>query len=145
MKTISKLTWAKWIGGLLLAACLLPAANAQNLFKAKFTLREQVRFGQAVLPPGDYTIEQASAQTPAMATVRSSDEQKAWMVMAIQRGDSRSASAFLFLTGSGDQLHVQYLNLPELGLRLVYEPAAAPVPEVEIAKTQAVPVTLAKK
>jgi hypothetical protein len=43
--------------GVLLATCLFAAAaHADSLFKGKFKLTNEVHWGQAVLPPGEYTL-----------------------------------------------------------------------------------------
>jgi hypothetical protein len=43
--------------GILLATCLFAAAaHADPLFKGKFELANEVHWGQAVLPPGEYAL-----------------------------------------------------------------------------------------
>lgn len=43
--------------GILLATCLFAsAAHADSLFKGKFKLTNEVHWGQAVLPPGEYAL-----------------------------------------------------------------------------------------
>jgi len=54
--TLYSASWKLFLG-IMLAACLLAtAARADAMFTGKFTLTNHVHWGQAVLPPGDYSF-----------------------------------------------------------------------------------------
>ncbi|MBZ5502312.1 MAG: hypothetical protein LAN59_08720 [Acidobacteriia bacterium] len=55
-------SWKLFLGILLVAGVLAAAAHAGALFTGTFTLTNNVHWGQAVLPPGDYsfTLDQAT-------------------------------------------------------------------------------------
>lgn len=55
-------SWKLFLGILLVAGVLAAAAHAGAMFTGTFTLTNNVHWGQAVLPPGDYsfTLDQAT-------------------------------------------------------------------------------------
>jgi len=131
---------------LLLALSLAGTANAQTAFRGTFQLHDTVKWGQAVLTPGDYTITVRSTQTPTQAVVRSEDGKTAVIVIAGTFGDSKPGKSALFLTRAGSQWVVRSLNLPQLGVSLVYgNSRESDQPELLSQKLQAVPVTMASK
>src|SRR5260221_9062606 len=65
----------------LFVVCLFPTlASAQAAFQGNVHFSNQVRWGQATLPAGDYTITISSGHTPSFATIRSLDGKLSVMV-----------------------------------------------------------------
>jgi hypothetical protein len=145
MKTLNKLTSARFVLTVLFATCLLPVTHAQSVFKGKFSLQEQVRWARAVLPAGDYTVTVTSTRMPNVATVRSADGKRAVFVVAKVHDNVQLWENFLSLSGAVGQREVRSLNLAGPGISLIYDHAAAPSRELEVAEVPVVPVTLAKK
>ena len=93
-------------------------AKAQD-YKGTFRLDERVRWGQAVLPPGDYTIVLHSIERGSIATIRG--PHKTIMVMA--NGANQDAStkvSSLSLVGDRTTPSVRALHLAESGVDLYY-------------------------
>ena len=96
-------------------------ANAQtSIFAGKFTLPYQVRWGQAMLPAGQYSIHFASIQSPG--TVRSMDGKIAAFVFTVSSGDSEKGPSSLTIVTRGNERRVASMNLPRAGISLVYSP-----------------------
>jgi hypothetical protein len=134
---------------LLLAACQIPSvANAQSTnLQGKFHLQNEVRWGKAVLPAGEYsfTIDSTKDNT-LFAIVRSADGKKAAFAMATASGDPEPDGSYIFITDDGTR-RVRLLNLPEHNLSLAFgQPLSKRDREqLHAAKTEVVPVVLAKK
>jgi hypothetical protein len=121
MKTLRNLALTKFLPVAMGAICFLPLANAQTGFQGKFTLQEQVRWGRATLPPGNYTVTLGSSGMPNTAILRSGDRKRTLLVVAGAHGDARSRGSYLVITGFGRQRHVTSLNLGEQGISLIYD------------------------
>jgi hypothetical protein len=96
------------------------AAIAQSGFIGRFTLPHQVRWGQAMLPAGEYSIDFSSIQSPAI--VRSMDGTISTFVFTGDTGDSQKGPSSLTLVTSGNEWRVASVNLPRAGVSLVYSP-----------------------
>lgn len=93
-------------------------ANAQS-YKGTFTLDKQVRWGQAVLPAGNYTLLIDSPQHGSIATIRG--EHKSVMVMAnAAEEDVSTKASSLLLIGDSRTPSVRALHLAEAGINLYY-------------------------
>ena len=131
-----------------LASCLASGtANAQALFRGKFTLPYEARWGQAVLPPGDYTLSVITTGFPAEVIVRDgkSHVTVAHLFIPIREDADQSGSALL-IGGRGQQRVVHSFRAAELGITFVSDPNLAqrrPARE-EARETQAVRVLEAK-
>lgn len=136
----------------LLATCLFAvSANAQSAFQGKFTLQHETRWGDAVLPAGDYVIEldltSAMGSGPSMAVIRNaaSGKRVAFVSSAIVDGGASGGSALL-IASRGKHRVVHSFRVTELGEVFIYDPALARGRIVEEARsTEAVPVLQAKK
>jgi hypothetical protein len=96
-------------------------ANGQtSIFAGKFTLPHQLRWGQAMLPPGDYSIRFSSLHSPAI--VRSMDGKTMAFVFTARSGDSEKGPSSLTIVTRGNERTVASLNLPGSGVSLVYSP-----------------------
>lgn len=130
----------------MLAACALAgAANAQPpTFFGRFTLPYEVHWAQSVLPAGDYSI--TMDRLDSVAIVRSASGKAHFIATLPTSGDSLKGGCFLYVTSSGGQHRVRYMNAPVLGKVLIYEPISKTERE-EIAKGdgQSLPVVVAKK
>jgi len=115
------------------------------VFTGKFTLGNQVLWGNTVLQPGDYTITIGSSSMPAFALVRDSKGRPvARFVSRIDGGPTGAGNALLIREKDG-QLRVYSLALRSLGRVLVYDPALAREAVLESRSLQTVPVMLAKR
>ena len=97
-------------------------ANAQvgaQEYRGEFTLDQQVRWGQSVLDPGQYTVVLHSAERGSIATIRG--EHKTIMVMANAAADDAAPKASsLMLIGDSRSRSVRSLHLAEFGVNLYY-------------------------
>ncbi len=110
-----------------LAACLFGGvAGAQHgpaIYKGKFTLPFETRWGRVVLPAGDYTFTVDSASLPATVIVRSAGESKAApmiMAQAVSQHTGSGQSALIVVRHSGSGGVVHGLQLAELGVDFEY-------------------------
>jgi len=128
------------------AALVSGMATAQTVVKGKFQLTEEVRWGKAVLAPGAYTLIVETQQSPIRAVVRSEDGKTAAITMAFITNDATSKRCFIAVTGSGSEREVRSLNLPLLGMSVVYKPLTkAEKEELASGAAQMVPVTVAQR
>ena len=134
------------VASALLATCLFGgSANAQSEFKGKFTLPSETRWGQAVLPAGDYLL---TFSHDSIGTLLVIENAKSHQVVAFEpaniREDSKNGESALLIGTRGEQRIVHSLRIAELGQAFVYDRALARGAE-EARKTQAVPVVVAQK
>jgi hypothetical protein len=132
----------RFAGLALLAACFVAGhANAQ-VFQGKFTLPFQARWGQAILPAGDYSFT-LGGEDPR-STLRVCHGQKiVGMIRARSYDYTNSGRAELTVQEGA----VSTLRLPELGIILRYAPQRPKhlrAPE-ERQLAQAAPVTAVGK
>jgi hypothetical protein len=147
MNLTRKVTLATWFAAVLLGTCLSAgSASAQSVLQDKFTLRYSVRWGQAVLPAGDYLITIDSVSSPFLAII--SDPKSGKRVAFVSCGvteDAKGASA-LFVSARGNQHVVHTFRVEELGQSFIFDPALAHARKVdEAGNTEIVPVLQAKK
>jgi hypothetical protein len=122
------------------------AANAQNSFEAKFQLTSPARWGDAVLPAGEYTFAIDSMEQPVRAFIHSTDKKVGIVMLALASENAAPGGSYLFLTGEGTNRTVRSINLPQLGMALVYKPLRQRERETLYAHaSQTVPVQIAKK
>ena len=134
--------------GLLISLLWVGVAQAAPLYRGKFTLPHAVRWGQAVLPAGDYQLRfEDVSKTRVFVVIQDmkSHEDVAYLP-AITAGEAQGDNVLL-ITKEGDQLVVQSLRLGKLGMAFTYEPTRVRGTNgTEEAHTvQALPVTEAKK
>lgn len=120
-------------------------ANAQDALHGKFQLSSEVRWGQAVLPAGEYSFVLESTKT-LKVVIYPADRKTGAIVVARAFDDPRPGGSYLFITGNGSKRTVRSLNLPQLGSSLIFEPLTRRERETLYAsQSQTVPVQLAKK
>ena len=141
---------ALMVATLLAANCLYisVAAAAPAAFQGKFKLSREVRWGKAVLPPGEYLLRvEYGPKTLVTIGEAKSGKAIAFLVSLASEGnkDRKEESALLIGTRDGRPT-VHSLRLTELDVVLLFDPALAHGRAVEEAsKTQAVPVLALKK
>jgi hypothetical protein len=121
-------------------------ANAQAVFAGNFTLPHAVRWGQATLPAGDYTIRISSFNSPA-ATIHSIDGKIAAFVLMGTRQDSEKGPGSLTIVTRSNQRTVASLNLPQSGVALVYTPMTKSEREMlaKAKQVETIPLVTAEK
>lgn len=104
------------------AAGVVGAQQVPSLYRGKFTLPIEARWGEISLPPGDYTFTLNSNTPPAFVTVRGTREgMPARMILAQSVSERRSSepSTLVLVRAPGVGV-VRALHLAELGLDLEY-------------------------
>jgi hypothetical protein len=148
MKPTRKLVPMKLLLAVLLVACWIPmVANAQTAaFEGKFQLQNEVRWGLAVLPAGEYsfTIDWTMDDKP-LAVVRSTNGKKAVFALATATAGAEPGGSYIFIADEGTR-RVRLLNLPEHNLSLAFGTLSKrDRQELHAAGTEVVPVLVAKK
>jgi hypothetical protein len=119
--TIQHSTSLKLLLSMLMAICMFSAAaNAQPRFVGKFTLPYEVRWGQAVLPAGNYFIRIESMAAPARI-ISEGGGRTVFMKPPIL-ADSERGGTYLIVTAQGNERRVRSLNLPEIGKSVIFTP-----------------------
>jgi hypothetical protein len=139
-------TIVKLLLGVLFATCVFTtAANAQPSFEGKFTLPYQVRWNDAVLPAGEYYFQLDAAGMPAV--IRSKATGKSVNTIPPIVDDGEKGAARLTVTIRGNERIVRSVNLPQIGMSLVFEPLTKTERETlaKAGRIESVPVTVAKK
>ncbi|HEV3482557.1 MAG TPA: hypothetical protein VGR97_09540 [Candidatus Acidoferrales bacterium] len=131
---------------LLATALFAGSANAQSLFKGKFTLQHETRWGQALLPAGHYILTFDNKMSNMLVVRDANSLHVVAYEPANIRQDSTGGESALLITVRGPQQIVHSLRIAELGQVFIYDRALANGREVEEARqSQAVPVIVAKK
>ncbi len=122
------------------------SANAQSPFKGKFTLQHETRWGQAVLPAGNYIVTFDNNITN-MLVVRDAKSRHAIGYEPVNNvQDSTEGESALLIGVRGSQQVVHAFRVAELGQTFIFDRGLANRREVEEARqTQDVPVIVAKK
>jgi hypothetical protein len=132
---------------LLATGWLAQSANAQSGIQGRFTLPYETRWGQTVLPPGDYQLTFVDNSMSTRLVIRDANSLQlvAFEPTDIRENSTGGPSALLIGT-RGAQRVVYSLRIAELGEAFVYErpPTQGHVPE-EADQTQTVPVLVAKR
>jgi len=137
----------KLLLGVLIATCVFTAAaNAQQpRFVGKLTLAQEVRWGQATLPAGEYFIR----IDPAGPVVLTSANGKTTLLKPPVLADSEQLGTFLTITTQGNEHTVRSLNLPEDGKSksLIFAPLTKSEGEAlaKAGQLETVPVIAGKK
>ena len=131
---------------LLATTLFVGSANAQSPFKGKFSLQHETRWGQAVLPAGDYILTFDNKE-PNMLVVRDAKTRHTVAYEPANNSqDTTGGQSALLVAVRGSQQTVHSLRIAELGQVFVFDPSLARSPAVEEARqTQAIPVVVAKK
>lgn len=144
--TRSATGWTLFAAALLASALFAGSANAQSSLKGKFTLQHETRWGQAVLPAGNYLISFDNHMSN-MLVVRDAKTRHAVAYEPINNvQDSTEGESALLIAVRGSQQVVHSFRLAELGQTFIFDRELANRREVEEARqSQAVPVIVAKK
>lgn len=120
--------------------------NAQNALHGKFQLSSEVRWANTVLPAGDYSFVLESNKRPLVVKIFPADRRTGAMVVARAFEDARPGGSNLFVTENGSTRIVRSMNLPQLGVSLIYEPLTQREREkLYASQWHTVPVQLATK
>jgi hypothetical protein len=114
LKAITKLGLIAVVVGILAGA-----GNAVTVYRGKFTLPIEVRWGSSTLPAGDYTFELESQSSPYTLYVHG---QKANAIIRAISVDSGvlSTTAQLDLIDTSDVPTIKTFEAPELGVTFTY-------------------------
>ena len=134
------------LGVLIATFVFTAAANAQPSFAGKFTLPYEVRWGQAVLPAGDYVIRLDSTVSPAKISPANGSSAGVYTEYPLVE-DSHMSGVYLTITNHANQRRVRSLNLPQLGKVIVFAPLTKSEREAyaKAGQINTVPVVTAKK
>jgi hypothetical protein len=130
----------------LMAICSFTvAANAQSQFVGNFTLPYEVQWNHAVLPAGEYTIRLASKPGPAVVSA-TNGSRSIYTAFPIIAGSGKGGASLL-ITIVGHQHTVRSMNLPLLGVSLIFQPLTRNEREelAKVGQLESVPVMTAKK
>lgn len=136
---------ATMLGVAIAILILVAGASAQTgVFSGRFTLPYQVRWGQATLPAGNYSIQLSSIHSPA--TIHSMDGKIAAFVFTGRSGDSEKGPSSLTIVTLGNEQRVASMNLPQAGVSLVYMPLTKAEQEnlAKAKQTEIVPLSARK-
>ncbi len=144
--TTPKLTTVKLLLGVLMATCVFTAAaSAQPSFEGKFTLPYEVHWNHAVLPAGEYAIQVDSKGSPTLLRSTSGGESAYTSVPII--ANREKGAACLTVTIRGNERRVRSVNLPQIGMSLIFDPLTKTEREMFAKAGQliSVPVVTAQK
>ena len=132
---------------LLISLLCVSAAHAAPLYRGKFTLPYPVRWGQKLLPAGEYQLKFRDVQTSVFVVLQDAKSGKdVAYLLPVTNSDAQGTSALL-IAYDGDQRVVHSLRLAELDEVFIFEPALArSVGDVREAHTMlSLPVVAMKK
>jgi hypothetical protein len=119
--------------GLIAVCASASVASAQNAFKGKFTLPEDVRWGNASLPAGDYTMSVKSIGLPVLVTLEGSNGGTFIMTGVTDKRDLGGSSNLTIERRNGDRF-VSKLYLADFGMELKYQVPSQAKGERELAQ-----------
>jgi len=104
----------------------LSASLASAQVQGKFTLPFEARWGQATLPPGEYSFNLDTARVANIALVRQGQRTVA-LIMADSQTEQHevTGSSALVAVRSGGKYRIRALRLAEAGVVLEYMPPKA--------------------
>jgi len=133
--------------GLLISLLCASVAQATPLYRGKFTLPYAVRWGQAVLPVGEYQLKFRDVQARVFVVIQDAKSGKEVAYLAPVTNSEIQGTSALLIAYDGDQRVVHSLRLAELDEVFIFELALARgVGGVREARTmQTLPVVAMKK
>ena len=136
MTTIRKLVYA-----FLLAATTLnftpSLLAAEAPAHGKFTLAHDVRWGNALVPAGDYEFSyDPYARSPILTLTRVNGERASYMLLIVSAEDSKAAESnqLVLETGTNGK-YVSSMELAECGMKLYFSVPSRPMKQVAKAVT----------
>lgn len=119
--------------GLMAICASASSACAQDVFKGKFTLPEDVQWGSASLPAGDYTFSLKSASLPAQIVLQGPNGGAFILTPSTDKRDEGDSSN-LTIERRGGTRFVRTLYLADLGLELRYSAPSIPKNDRQLAQ-----------
>ena len=105
----------------LVTACMGASLASAQTAEGKFNLPFAVRWGQAVLPPGNYTFTvNSSGGFPANSVVVRGEDLKGNIIMSVAYDDSFSGKNELIVERQGEGGTIRTLRLADVGLVLYF-------------------------
>ncbi len=117
MNTIRNSKLLRLLGLALLAVCFNAGHASAQVFQGKFTLPFEARWGQAILPAGDYSFRLDSVDPACLVQVYRGNRVVA-MLLAQANTQADSGRAQLTVVRGA----VRTLSLPSIGVVLQYAP-----------------------
>ena len=148
MNTNRSLRLVKFAVLALLTACIGASLGNAQTVAGKFNLPFEVRWGQAVLPPGNYSFTlNSTSDLPAYTVVVRGEDRTASMITSPMVDNDFSGKSMLIVERHGERCMVRALRLPAVGLVIKYlEPRAErPVLAQAPVLIQRVPILMAGK
>ncbi len=107
-----------------LAACLTPVSlRAQSVFRGRFTLPLDTRWGTTVLPAGSYSFTVQSATNSFLLSVRDERAQSVMLMASYGASeDKHSEGSHLIVVRQGEKATVRGLHLEPVGMTFYYPP-----------------------
>jgi hypothetical protein len=100
-------------------------ADAAPLYRGRFTLPYEVRWGRTVLPAGDYLLRFQDIGLRVFVMIRGTKSGKE-IGFPVPLADSYAkGTSALLIADEGNRRVVHSLRVPELGKVFVYDPALA--------------------
>jgi hypothetical protein len=120
-------------------------ANAQTTLNGKVQFPNQVRWGKSVLPAGEYSLTIQSKERPVRVLIHSIDGKTAAIALA-NISDQEPGDSYILVTGTAADQQVRSMNLPQLGISLIYAPIKPQErEELNVANSGTLPVQIASK
>jgi len=133
--------------GLLVSFLWASVANAAPRYRGRFSLPYEVRWGQAVLPAGEYLLRFEDVQTRVFVVIQDAKSGKEVAYLAPKTKSEAQGKSALLIADKSNQRVVHSLRVAELGEVFIYEPAlvrgAKDVREAH--NMQTVPIVVAKR
>jgi hypothetical protein len=108
--------------------------SAQVACQGHFTLSHEVRWQNAILPPGDYSFEMKSVAAPSLITVKGPNGSQ--FITATVADDKNIDQSMLIVENRGGRSTVSELRLSAIGRSFRYAVPKAPK-EAEVAQSPA--------
>jgi len=133
--------------GLLVSFLWASVANAAPLYRGRFSLPYEVRWGHVVLPAGEYLLRFVDIQTRVFVVIQDTKNGKEVAYLAPRTKSEAQGKSALLIADKSNQRVVHSLRLAELGEVFIYEPALARRAEDvrEAHKVQTLPIVAAKR
>jgi len=119
--------------GLIAICTSASSASAQNAFQGKFTLPNDVRWGNASLPAGDYTFSLNSTTMPGWVMLRGPNGGVFILTSVIDERNEGDSSK-LTIEHRGGTSFVRSMYLADLGVELTYRAPKTPKQDVVLAQ-----------
>ena len=119
--------------GLIAICTSASSASAQNPFQGKFTLPNDVRWGNASLPAGDYTFSLSSTTMSGRVFLQGPNG-GAFILTSVIDERNEGDSSKLTIEHRGGTNFVRSMYLADLGVELTYRAPKTPKQDVVLAQ-----------